>query len=261
MSWDPRRYRRFGTERLRPAVDLLGPVPVEFPDRILDLGCGEGSPTRLLRERWPRAQIEGVDSSGAMLAAAAVHASSITWTQGNLEEWRPPLPVDLVFSNAALHWLDDHASLFPRLLGFLRPGGVLAVQMPRNFQEPSHTCLAEVVRQGPWRERLTPLLRVDPVGSPEFYYGLLAPLAEGLDIWETVYLHPLRGEDPVAAWMGGTHLLPLRQALAPDAWEALIRAYRAALCRAYPRRPDGVTLYAARRIFIVARLPGPDPKG
>ena len=164
--WDPTQYLRFGDERLRPALDLLTRIPLEAPSVVYDLGCGPGTVTVLLKERWPESRITGVDSSAAMLQRARDLDASIAWREGDLSTWEPDTPADLLFSNAAMHWLDGHEALFSRLLAGLKPGGVLAVQMPNNFAAPSHTAIAETIRAGPWRNRLEPHLRESPVLDP-----------------------------------------------------------------------------------------------
>jgi trans-aconitate 2-methyltransferase len=252
MAWDPAQYLKFADHRLRPAIDLLNRVALEAPGEIYDLGAGAGNVTRLIRERWPGARVTGVDDSPAMLARAAATAPAITWQQADLGAWTPPRPADLIYSNAALHWLTGHERLFPALLGGLAPGGVLAVQMPRNFGAPSHTLISEAARSGPWRATLEPLLRPAPVAEPAVYYDVLAPRTAALDIWETEYLQVLEGRDPVKEWTKGTWLRPLLDALAePDRGRFEAR-YAELVARAYPPRADGRTLFPFRRLFIVA---------
>jgi trans-aconitate 2-methyltransferase len=219
---------------------------------VFDLGCGTGSVTRLLADRWPDATHTGVDASAEMLAAARREESSVRWVQANLARWAPDARPDVLFSNAALHWLDDHESLFPRLVGLLAPGGVLAVQMPNNFAEPSHRAITELADRGPWRDRLLPLLRRVPVAPAEVYLSLLLPLAARLDVWETTYWHVLDGEDPVPAWTGGAALRPILGALDENGRRAFMAAYADEMRAAYPRRGDGLTLFPFRRLFIVA---------
>lgn len=257
MAWNPEDYLKYADHRLRPALDLLARIPVERPGVICDLGCGAGNVTRLLARRWPGGAVVGVDSSAAMLAAAraADGTDDVSWERADLAAWSPPRPAGLLFSNAALHWLDDHATLFPRLLGQLAPGGVLAVQMPRNHGAPSHIGITEAATAGPWRRRLEPLLRPAPVAEPSFYYDVLAARTAALDIWETEYLHVLSGDDPVLRWTRSTALAPLVAALAGDEQAAFVADYAARLRRAYPRRADGTTLFPFRRLFIVARRP------
>jgi trans-aconitate 2-methyltransferase len=252
MTWHPERYLAFGDERTRPAADLLARVPLAGPARVADLGCGPGNSTRLLCERWPEALVLGLDSSATMLAKAAAGAVRARWIEADIAAWTPDAPFDLLFSNAALHWLPDHVSLLPRLLGHLQPGGALAIQMPRNFAAPSHRLLREVARAGPWAERLAPRLDDEPVAAPEWYHDLLAPLARALDIWQTEYLHVLAGEDPVLNWVRGTALRPVIAALAPEEQALLEAQYARRLRAAYPMRTDGRTLLPFRRLFIVA---------
>lgn len=252
-AWDPRQYLRFSGDRLRPAVDLLNRIDLAEPKRIVDLGCGAGNVTVLLRERWPTAALTGVDGSAAMLARARDAAPDIEWAEADMAEWTPAAPPDLIYSNAALHWLGDHEALFPRLVDMLAPGGVLAVQMPRNFGAPSHTSMADAARSGPWRDRLEPLLRPPPVSEPDVYYGLLAPHAATIDIWETDYLQVLEGDDPVAEWTKGTWLRPLLDALEEPDRTGFEAAYRERVRAAYPRRADGRTLFPFRRLFLIAQ--------
>jgi trans-aconitate 2-methyltransferase len=255
LTWNPERYLDFADQRTRPAIDLLARVPPLEAERVADLGCGPGNSTRLLVERWPQAEVIGIDRSSAMLAKARQSGTGATWTLADIAAWAPDRAFDLIYSNATLHWLGEHRALLPRLLGELRPGGVLAVQMPRNFEAPAHALLRETARDGPWADRLADTLERPPVASPEWYCDLLAPQAAALDIWETVYLHLLEGDDPVLNWTRGTALGPIRERLERDELAAFEAAYAARLRAAYPRRADGRTLFPFRRLFIVAQRP------
>ena len=251
-GWSPQQYHRFADERVRPAADLLARIPLEAPQRIFDLGCGSGKATTLLNQRWPAARLTGVDSSPAMLEAARRELPNLDFQQSDLGCWSTPEPADLLYSNAALHWLDDHPALFPRLMTQLRPGGFLAVQMPRNHDQPSHQAIVAAVEAGPWRAVLAPLLRPSPVAAPAAYHALLRPLARRLDIWETVYLHELMGENPVAEWTKGTALKPLLDGLEGRQRSEFEAAYRARVAAAYPPAATGETLFPFRRLFLVA---------
>ncbi|NQV84347.1 MAG: trans-aconitate 2-methyltransferase [Rhodospirillales bacterium] len=249
-AWNPGQYLKFGGHRLRPAIDLLARVDVENPETIFDLGCGPGNSTRLLVDRWPSARITGIDGSGDMLAQAAKDMPEQDWTKADLNTWAPPRPADVLFSNAALHWLDDHAALFPRLFEHLNPGGVLAVQMPGNHAQPSHMSIRAAA--GPWRDKIEPVMRPDPVEKLSLYYDALSPLASQLDIWETTYTQALEGENAVAEWIKGSALKPLLDVLEEGEAQAFFAAYSALVQKAYPKRPDGKTLFPFRRVFIVA---------
>ncbi len=253
MSWNPDLYLAFSDHRLRPALDLVARISLEGPRRIVDLGCGPGHVTKLLAERWPEAETVGIDNAPAMLERARHDFPALAFRLSDIATWRAEPPVDLIFTNAALHWLDDHDHLFPRLLAQLNPGGVLAAQMPRNDDAPCHRALGETAEAGPWRAKLAPLLRRAPVWPPAAYWRLLAPLTQSLDIWESEYLHALCGEDPVAEWTKATALMPFLEALAGAERSAFEAAYRARLRQAYPREADGRTLFPFRRLFIVAR--------
>ncbi len=254
MSWDPAQYLRFADERLRPALDLLARVPLDHAEAIVDLGCGTGNMIPHLRRRWPAARITAVDRSAEMLVKASAAEPGVTWLEADIAAWRPEAPVDLLYSNAALHWLADHPRLFPRLLGHLAPGGVLAVQMPQTGHGRWREILRETAASGPWAEELRPFIGPGNVLASGDYHGLVHAGTRGLDIWESTYLHRLDGADPVAEWTKGAALRPLLAALSPVEAEAFYDAYRTALRAAYPPEPDGATLLPFRRLFIVATL-------
>jgi trans-aconitate 2-methyltransferase len=267
-TWDPARYRLFHEERLRPARELLQRIPLERAERIADLGCGEGRATRLCAERFPGASVEALDRSSEMLARARAEAGApelegrIRWVEGAIEGWTPAEPVDLVFANASLHWVAGHRELVPRLLGFLRGGGCLALQVPLSFRAPSHRLLRETLADGGGAGRAlgSPALRSALASSPVLelgeYFELCAPLASSVDAWETEYLHLLGGEDPVLAWVEGTALRPVLAGLAADERAAFLAEYRRRLRAAYPPSPAdplGRTPFPFRRMFLVAR--------
>jgi trans-aconitate 2-methyltransferase len=262
VPWNPAQYLQFEGERLRPALDLLARVPLDNPRNIIDLGCGSGNVTRLLAERWPDAKVVGVDSSPSMLEQARTATRGdprFTFVAADLAHWHPAAPVDLVYSNAALHWLPDHAALFARVAAMVAPEGALAVQMPDNFRAPSHTLIADLARSERWRKRLADIVREPPVAAADSYFGWLAPLMSAVDIWLTEYLQvlPARTDDehPVAAWTKGTWLVPFIEALDEQERAKFLRDYMRHLARDYPPTQDGRTLFPFRRLFIVAARP------
>jgi trans-aconitate 2-methyltransferase len=261
-GWDPEQYLRFGDERLRPALDLIARLRHPGPTRrVVDLGCGAGNALPILAARFPGAEVTGVDGSAAMLARAA--RAGFRVEQADIAAWAPTEPVDVIFSNAALHWLTGHETLFPRLLGCLAPGGVLAVQMPAMDAAPFRTLQYEVAaREGqPWTERLRGVRSAPPILAPEAYYDLLAGRTVALDLWLTEYIHVLRGPDPVVQWALGSSLRPFLDALddgpaaeATDARAPFLAAYAEAVRPRYPPRADGAVLLPFRRLFILARV-------
>jgi trans-aconitate 2-methyltransferase len=259
MSWEPTQYLKYSSERLGPALDLLARISSVSPRTVVDLGCGAGNVSAVLAERWPHARIVGVDNSAAMLARArtlTIASERIEWIEADLATFAPAAPADIVFSNAALHWLDDHETVFPRIFAAVADGGVLAVQIPDQFRAPSHVALADTVKSVRRFSRLGPLLRHSPVAPAVDYFRLLAPGAEVVDAWTTEYLHVLPaardGEHPVVAWTKGTALTPFLAALDVQAQHAFIVDYTARIEVAYPPLPDGRVLFPFRRVFVVA---------
>jgi len=251
-TWDPTTYLAFAEPRSRPALDLLGRIRTTRPEAVFDLGCGAGNITALLAQRWPAARIVGVDSSPAMLARAEAALPGAEFVAGDVANWRAPAPADVIYSNAALHWLADHADLLARLMSDLAAGGTLAVQMPRNHHAASHQMITEAIEAGPWRAALARVRGIRTVHEPEVYYRILAPLASRVEIWETEYLHVLDGDNPVVGWTRGTSLVPYMDALDEAERDAFLAAYAERIARAYPAEPDGRTLFRFRRLFIVA---------
>jgi trans-aconitate 2-methyltransferase len=256
MVWNPQQYLKFSGHRLRPAVDLLMRIP-DFPVRnVADLGAGAGNVTKLIKQRWPGAAVVAVEGSSAMVAAGKKAAPEVEWLQQDLESWQPQQKYDVVYSNAALHWLPDHARLLPSILEKTEARGILAVQMPRNFGAPSHLLIAETALNGPWRNRLEHLVTPPPVHEPSFYHELLAPLSENIDIWETEYLQVLEGENPVQEWTKGTWLTRYLDILEGDEKAAFEAAYGDRVASAYPRNSRGQTLFPFRRLFMVVQRKG-----
>lgn len=255
MTWDPTQYLKFAGERLRPAVDLLARIPLVAPGSVVDLGCGAGNLSPLIQQRWPQAALTGVDSSAAMLEKARLDYPAARFVLADIATWRPEAPVDLLYSNAALHWLSDHDRLIPGLLDCIKPGGWLAIQMPRNFGAPSHMCIVDAIELGPWREKLEPHLRRRPVAEPQAYWRLLHERTASLEIWETEYMQVLSGANPVAEYTKGTWLKQFLDRLEEPERGAFEADYRQRVAAAYPKEDDGRTLFPFRRLFILGQKP------
>jgi trans-aconitate 2-methyltransferase len=254
-TWDPDVYQRYKAYRDRPALDLMLQIPRDLdPHEIWDLGCGTGEHAALLAARHPGAKVHGLDSSPEMLARGRAMRGDIDWVLGHIAGFAPEIPPDLIFTNAALQWLDHHETLFPRLMSLLAPGGVLACQIPVVADDGWRRSLRQVAQDGPWAPRLVDLERVSSGVDPRPYHDWLSPLSAELDIWVTTYVHALGGEDPIVDWTSGTSLKPYLEALeGPAERAAFLTAWRARLAIDYPRRTDGVTLFPFTRMFMVAQ--------
>ena len=252
-TWDPDRYLTFGDERGRPFLDLLAAVSATEVDRVVDLGSGPGNLTAMLKQRWPAAEVVGVDSSPEMVARAReAGAAGVRFEVGDLREWRAEQPVDVLVSNATLQWVPDHLALLPGLVEQVAPGGWLAFQVPGNFAEPSHVILHELAAEERFQEYAAGAAR-PAAHDPEVYLDVLLDLGCRVDAWETTYLHVLAGDDAVFTWVSGTGARPVLQAL-PGSLRAEFEAeYRRRLREAYPAGPHG-TLLRFRRVFVAARV-------
>jgi len=252
MAWNPGQYLAFAGPRMQPAVDLLARIALEAPRSVVDLGCGPGNITPLLRARWGDAAIVGLDNSAAMLERARAANPTESYENTDIGAWNPAQRHAVIYTNAALQWLPDHESLLPRLAGYVAPGGVLAMQIPRNYEAPSHRLILDAIREGPWRDKLEPVWATIATQGPAYYRRLMAPLARTLDIWETEYLQILDGDNPVADYTKGTWLTRFLDPL-DEPWRGALEAlYRNKIRAAYPPEPDGKTLFAFRRLFMIA---------
>ncbi len=252
FEWDPKSYLRFEGYRSRPATELVERIKLDAPSQIYDLGCGPGNSTSLLKRRWPDAQITGVDNSADMMAKAKELKIGAQWQLTDISDWSPKTRPDIIFSNATLQWLGNHDDLFLRLLGFLKPGGVLAVQMPRNFTSPSHTIIQQVVENGPWSDHLKHVRNFIPVSRPEDYYKMLATAALEIDIWETEYMQLLTGQDAVFSWLSATALLPFVSELNGTERKDFLAQCKNKLGAVYQPHDNNVTLFPFRCLFMIA---------
>jgi trans-aconitate 2-methyltransferase len=254
MDWDPRQYEQFAAERRRPFTDLLARVGAEAPRHVVDLGCGTGSTTTLLAQRWPGAQVEGIDSSPEMIAAAPA-SSRVTFRVGDVAQWQPGPSTDVIVSSATLQWVPGHRALLSRWAAALPVGGWLAVQVPGNFASPSHTLMRALAASPQWSRSLGGVLRhEDAVAAPVEYAALLQDAGLEVDVWETTYVHLLPGPDPVLAWVRGTALRPVLAALPTADYAEFEAEFAAQLREAYPATEHG-TPFPFRRIFAAAHRP------
>ena len=252
-DWSAAQYLKFEDERTRPSRELLAQVPLENPRRVVDLGCGPGNSTELLIERFPGAEVTGVDSSPDMLRQARQRLPRCKFVEADLSTWTPEPGTDLLFGNAVFHWVPDHPNVLKRLLQALGPGGVLAVQMPDNANQPAFTVLQEVVTSGPWAGAIAQVKgRSKRLLRPEEYYDLFRPLCRRIDIWHIHYNHLMESHADVVEWFKGSGLRPLLAPLDAAMREAFLARYTDAISSAYPVRCDGKVMLKFPRLFIVA---------
>jgi trans-aconitate 2-methyltransferase len=254
-AWDPNLYLKYAGERTRPAADLIGQIRLESPAQIVDLGCGPGNSTEQLRRRWPQAAITGVDNSPEMLAQAKANHPDWQWILCDIEGWKPEPAVDLIFSNAALHWVPGHATLFRGLIGGVAREGALAAQMPNNFQSAAHEVIQEVAASGDprWSKALASAPGTFTVQPAAFYYDVLRKHSSRVDIWETEYQHVMDGPKAVFDWIRGTGMRPYLDRLPDDEQrrkfeEMCLEGFQ----EAYRPNDQGKVLFPFRRMFIVA---------
>ena len=253
-DWNAAQYLTFEDERTRPARDLLARIPLDAPQRVIDLGCGPGNSTELLAARWPAAAVEGIDSSPAMVAAAKTRLPGLAFAQADLSSWTPSPPADVLFANAVFHWVPRHLDRLVALTRALPEGGVLAVQMPDNLAEPANVAMREAAATGPWAAKLATSTEArDTLPGVGVYYDRLKPLCARLDIWHTIYGHVLDGAPAIVAWFKSTGLRPFLDPLDESERRAYLEDYEARLIEAYPRRVDGKVILRFPRLFIVAQ--------
>jgi trans-aconitate 2-methyltransferase len=255
--WDPQQYEQFAAERSRPFNDLLAQVDLPGAREVADLGCGTGALTAQLLGTWPGAHIVGVDNSPEMLAPARSHEvpDRLEFELADLRDWEPEAPLDVLVSNAALQWVPGHLAVLSRLASFLRPGGVVALQVPGNFGEPTHRLLAGLLESERWAPALPHAVASPASHDAGEYLSSLLDAGLVATAWETTYFQLLHGEDAVLEWMKGTALRPVLTALAPQDHDAFLGEYAALLRAAYPTTGGG-TVLPFRRVFAVGRRPG-----
>ncbi len=252
-DWSAGQYLKFESERTRPSRDLLAQIPIADARRVVDIGCGPGNSTELLVKRWPQATVTGIDTSADMLRQARERLPQQTFVEANVAHWVPPEKTDVLFANAIFQWVPNHLKQLQRLIGALPLGGVLAVQMPDNLDEPTHVLMREIARLEPFREKLADKARSRyTLPAPGVYYDALKPFCTRLEIWHTIYNHVLPDAAAVVEWVKGTGLRPFVDPLEAPERKQYLAEYTARLAASYVPQADGKVLLRFPRLFIVA---------
>lgn len=254
MVWNPDVYLAFAGHRGRPFFDLLSRIGARAPRRVVDLGCGPGNLTVTLKQRWPDAIVEALDSSPEMVAAA--RERGLDAGVGDVTQWVPQPGTDVVVTNAVLQWVPEHTALLTRWASQLRPGAWIAMQVPGNFDAPSHQAVREVARRSEFTDALQNMRFREGlvVETPVRYAEILSDAGCAVDAWETTYIHELTGETPVLDWISGTALTEVKSQLTEGAWQEYRRQIIPLLAQSYPVRDDGRTFFPFRRVFLVAQV-------
>ncbi len=254
MSWSAAQYVKFEEERTRPVRDLVARITHVAVRRAADIGCGPGNSTEVLRERYPDAEIVGVDSSADMIEAARKRLPGVGFVIADIATAWGDAGFDVVLANALIQWIPGHETLLPALIAKLKPGGSLAVQIPDNLDEPSHRLMREVAAHGPWAAKLAHAARArEARHGAEWYFRLLRAHGARVDVWRTTYFHPLSGgARAIVEWVKGTGLRPFLDPLDAPEREDYLARYEAAIANAYRVEPDGTVLLPFPRLFLVA---------
>ncbi len=252
-DWNPSQYLAFASEREKPALDLMSRIAADDLHKIVDLGCGPGNSTALLRQKYPKANITGIDSSPAMIDRARTSGIAATFEIADVANWQPANDVDLVFSNSLFQWIPHHPNVLLRIFNAMQNGGTLAIQMPDNLAEPSHRMMRETATSGSWKTTLEKATSArSPLGSATTYYDLFKPSASRLEVWRITYFHVLNGLQGIVDMLSSTGLRPFVEPLDAVARQEFLQQYREALAPHYPLTIDGKVLLPFPRFFLVA---------
>ena len=253
MSWNSEQYLKFKTERTQPAIDLANRIPVQSPADIIDIGCGPGNSTDILKKRYPNAAVVGADNSENMLEAARKNYTDIEFIlcDASKELNNIGRKFDVVFSNACIQWVPDHPKLLREMMSLLKEGGALAVQIPMNYDEPIHRIIGEAVKSEKWRDKFSDPRQFYTL-TPEKYYDILAEISSDFSMWQTTYFHRMKSHSDIMEWYKSTGLRPYLEALShADKTEFEKDIFRE-VERAYPKQANGEIIFRFPRLFFTA---------
>ncbi|WP_238881494.1 methyltransferase domain-containing protein [Clostridium sp. YIM B02551] len=253
-DWNSNQYLMFKNERTQPAIDLANRIIIDNPKKIIDIGCGPGNSTKVLKERFPDSYILGIDSSTNMIEAAKKDYPEIDFKICDASKGLSNLgdDFDIVFSNACIQWIPNHNELLRSLFGLLKKGGVLAVQTPMNYKEPIHNIIEEVSANKKWKDEFENHRIFYNLMQGE-YFDLLSEISSEFSLWETIYFHNLKSHKEIIKWYRATGLRPYLDELSGDKKEAFEKDIYDRVVEEYPSQRNGNVIFRFPRFFFIAR--------
>lgn len=257
-TWNVESYSEFLEIRTRPARDLLAVIPDSFhPATVVDLGCGPGNSTILLKERWPEADVSGLDSSPEMITAARAAYPDIFFVEITIEDFKPEHGVDCLFANASLQWVQQHETVIPKLFSYVKDGGVFGIQMPNNFHQPAHQVTINILQHHPQWKSLTNKLLFGEMQKPLYYLPAYYDIfmnagASHVLLWETEYYQEMSDYDGIFDWVKSTALRDMLAAMDQNNQQAFRALYIEAISKSYSRQNNHKVLLPFKRVFVVA---------
>lgn len=252
-DWQPDKYLKYKRERTQPSIDLVNRIAIDFdPKYIVDFGCGPGNSTQVLVNRWPSASVTGVDISDSMIAKAKTDYPNQRWMMGDAHTFTSNVKYDIVFSNATLHWITDHESLLKHFHGLVSDGGAVAVQLPLFWDMPLGQLIDRIANSSRWKDMMSGVRNVFTMHDHSFYYNLLAPLFQSIDLWQTDYMHILDSPASIFEMVQSTGLRPYLDRLKSDEEkQAFEKEVFDGTVKAYPLEKDGKVIYPFKRLFFI----------
>lgn len=253
-DWDSSKYLKFGNERTQPAIDLVNRINIEKPQKILDIGCGPGNSSKVLAQRYPDADILGIDNSPSMIETAREQHPDIRFMHCDVSKDLHVLggDFDIVFSNACIQWIPDHNALLQSMIGLLKPGGVIAIQTPMNYQEPIHQIIQETSTSSIWSPKFQKNPRIFYNLTQSEYYELLSDIASDFYMWQTTYFHKMKSHDDIMEWYRATGLRPYLNLLSASDRLNFEKDIYKKLVNAYPKQRNGEIIFRFPRFFFIA---------
>lgn len=250
--WNPEQYSKFEKERTLPSYDLSNAIVHNNVKNIIDIGCGIGNSTAVLKEKFPNAEVTGADNSDSMLLSARKNHPDINFVKIDVSDLsKVNERYDVVFSNACIQWVPDHKNLLRNMMGLLNGGGVLAVQIPLQYKHPMHRIIQETAKSEKWFGKLNDI-RPFYILTESEYFDILSRLSDNFRIWETVYFHTMPSHQAIIEWYKGTGLRPFLEQLSDDDKKLFEEDILNKVKKEYPSQENGEIIFRFPRLFFTA---------